>query len=236
MNCQDFEDLILDLARKGTGSEAWRASAMEHAGSCPLCRRRLDDQLALTEALRLAAEDNAESPSRLETAVLSAFRERQGKLLQQQQAGSRRRFSWAPAWGIAAALTVAVLGFALFRTLTPARLTGSLSAGKEAGDALQPGTGGSAGPRVERPSVEVSTDFIQLTSGAGIASMESGQLVRVLLPRSAVAAYGLPFNRELADRPVAAQVLVGQDGMARAIRFLGEPDVRNVSTSLGTGK
>jgi len=57
-----------------------------------------------------------------------------------------------------------------------------------------------------------------------------------LLPRSAVAAYGLPFNRELADRPVAAQVLVGQDGMARAIRFLGEPDVRNVSTSLGTGK
>jgi hypothetical protein len=79
---------------------------------------------------------------------------------------------------------------------------------------------------------DVATDFIALSSDAELASMESGQLVRVMLPRSALAAWGLPFNREIADKPVSAQVLIGQDGIARAIRFLGDPEVRIVPAVL----
>jgi hypothetical protein len=79
---------------------------------------------------------------------------------------------------------------------------------------------------------EIATDFIALTSAAELSSMESGQLVRVLLPRSALASFGLPFNQELREKPIAAQVLIGQDGVARAIRFLRDPDVRFVQTGM----
>jgi len=266
MKCQDFETLIMDLARNAMGDGALRARAMEHAGSCRRCARRLNDEQALTEVLRRAAEDRAESPSHLETAVLFAFRERQGN---RPPAGSRRRLLWAPAWGIAAALAVTVLGTVLFRILVPSQPAGVLVEGKATGEVLQPDVsradgqtatasavsanrtndeaataglaaarraGGGSKPQTDGPSPEVSTDFIPLTSGAEIASMESGQLVRVLLPRNAVAAYGLPFNRDLADRPVAAQVLIGQDGMARAIRFLGDQNGRTVQTNLSTTK
>ncbi len=87
-------------------------------------------------------------------------------------------------------------------------------------------------PRKAAAPEEIATDFIALTSAANLSSMESGQLVRVQLPRSALAYYGLPFNQELADKPVSAQVLVGQDGVARAIRFLREADSRVVQTGL----
>jgi len=79
---------------------------------------------------------------------------------------------------------------------------------------------------------EVATDFIALTSAAELSSMESGQLVRVMLPRSSMASFGLPFNQELREKPVAAQVLIGQDGVARAIRFLQDPDVRFVQIGM----
>jgi hypothetical protein len=40
------------------------------------------------------------------------------------------------------------------------------------------------------------------------------------MPRSALIAFGLPVNVEHADAPVNAELLLGEDGMARAIRFV----------------
>ncbi len=79
---------------------------------------------------------------------------------------------------------------------------------------------------------EIATDFFALTSGTEIATMESGQIVRVLLPRNAMAAYGLPVNQERLNEPVTAQVLVGQDGVARAIRFLGSQNSNFFQTGM----
>jgi hypothetical protein len=79
---------------------------------------------------------------------------------------------------------------------------------------------------------EIATDFFALTSGPEVAAMESGQLVRVLLPRNAMAAYGLPVNQERIDQPVTAQVLIGQDGVARAIRFLSTQHSNYVQTGM----
>ena len=79
---------------------------------------------------------------------------------------------------------------------------------------------------------EVASDFIPLTNRAEISAMESGQIVRVLLPRTAMASYGLPFNQDRADVPVSAQVLIGQDGVARAIRFLSDAKTSTVQTGM----
>ncbi|HZS07008.1 MAG TPA: hypothetical protein VFD58_19385 [Blastocatellia bacterium] len=65
---------------------------------------------------------------------------------------------------------------------------------------------------------EVYSDFIPLGSGDQIP-MESGHLMRVRMPRSVLPTFGLPMNVERANEPIRAEVLVGDDGMARAIRF-----------------
>ena len=67
---------------------------------------------------------------------------------------------------------------------------------------------------------EIATDFIPLMRGDGMAFMESGQIVRVELPRTALASFGLPVNMERADESIKADVVVGNDGLARAIRFV----------------
>jgi hypothetical protein len=66
---------------------------------------------------------------------------------------------------------------------------------------------------------EDATDFIPLSYGGVQKPMESGEVIRLQMPRPALIAYGLPVNVEQADAPVKAELLLGEDGMARAIRF-----------------
>lgn len=67
---------------------------------------------------------------------------------------------------------------------------------------------------------EIVTDFIPLTQGGGFGAGESAHVVRVELPRTALARFGLPVNAESEAGRVKADVLVGEDGVARAIRFV----------------
>jgi hypothetical protein len=69
-------------------------------------------------------------------------------------------------------------------------------------------------------AAEIATDFIPLMQGGQFGQTEGGHLVRVELPRSAMASFGLPVNYERADGRVKADVLLGEDGLARAIRFV----------------
>ena len=67
---------------------------------------------------------------------------------------------------------------------------------------------------------EVATDFLPLSEASNLDPLESGQVVRVELPRSALVSFGLPMNVERADEPITADVLLGEDGVARAVRFV----------------
>jgi hypothetical protein len=67
---------------------------------------------------------------------------------------------------------------------------------------------------------EIATDFMPLTYDGGAMAMESGHVVRVELPRTALVSMGLPMNPERAGELVKADVLMGDDGVARAIRFV----------------
>ncbi|MCA1635765.1 MAG: hypothetical protein LC802_19275 [Acidobacteria bacterium] len=68
---------------------------------------------------------------------------------------------------------------------------------------------------------EIVTDFIPLSQGgARLSAGDGGQVVRIELPRSALERFGLPMNVERANERVKADVLLGEDGMARAIRFV----------------
>ncbi|MGE0126936.1 MAG: anti-sigma factor [Blastocatellales bacterium] len=67
---------------------------------------------------------------------------------------------------------------------------------------------------------EYLSDFFPLNYGGAQTPMESGEVIRVQMPRSALARFGLPVNVERADVPVKADLLVGEDGLAQAIRFV----------------
>jgi hypothetical protein len=72
----------------------------------------------------------------------------------------------------------------------------------------------------QQQAVEVATDFFPISYGNLPNMQEGGQLVRVELPRSAVARFGLPVNMDRPGDRVKADVLVGVDGLAQAIRFV----------------
>ena len=70
-----------------------------------------------------------------------------------------------------------------------------------------------------RPS-EIATDFIPLRYMNVANLQEGGQIVRVEVPRSALANFGLPVNMDRYNERVKADVLYGVDGLAHAIRFV----------------
>ena len=67
---------------------------------------------------------------------------------------------------------------------------------------------------------EIATDFFPVGDVSALNLQDGGQLVRVELPRSALARFGLPVNTERANQRVKADVLFSADGLARAIRFV----------------
>lgn len=95
---------------------------------------------------------------------------------------------------------------------------------------IEPGEGTAVAGGASKPNetesakaneTESVTDFISLVAGAPTGMpLESGQLVRVQMPRAALASLGLPLNAERGNEPVKADVLLGGDGLARAIRFV----------------
>lgn len=91
-----------------------------------------------------------------------------------------------------------------------------------------PGTGPGTKPGIKpgldlrddpNTEAEIATDFFPLMN-RGAGQLDSGQIVRVELPRSALMSFGLPMNMDRADERIKADVVVGNDGLARAIRFV----------------
>ncbi|HEY0457797.1 MAG TPA: hypothetical protein VGC97_01520 [Pyrinomonadaceae bacterium] len=79
---------------------------------------------------------------------------------------------------------------------------------------------GNSSKREISPAVavaETKTDFIALTYAA---NTDSGQIVRVKVPSSMMVSLGLKTNVEKESELVSAEVVIGDDGLARAIRFI----------------
>lgn len=70
-------------------------------------------------------------------------------------------------------------------------------------------------PPVIRPE-----GFVAVPTAAGLPQFESGAIVRMSLPVAVLPAYGVDISPASGDDPIEADVLVGQDGRARAIRLV----------------
>lgn len=68
---------------------------------------------------------------------------------------------------------------------------------------------------------ELTTDFMPLTY-AGDREDEGGQIVRMEVPREALIALGIPMAKDLTSERIRADIKLGDDGVALAIRLISD--------------
>jgi hypothetical protein len=75
-------------------------------------------------------------------------------------------------------------------------------------------------PPAARLMEEVATDYMPVGFARPLRADEYVQVVRISLPRNEMARFGLPVSPAAGAEPVEADVILGEDGVARAIRFV----------------
>lgn len=155
-----------------------------------------------------------EAPGRVEAELRTAFRAH-AKMGASGSRSLQARSRWMPVltWAAAAAALVAV-AFFLVRGRAP-ELAPLVPRGAEMAMAGMP-----AEIENEGGTPTVESGFIPLPNAAQIDPNEEVNLVRVEVPRSAMIALGYDVKPEEASQSVQADVMLGNDGLARAVRFL----------------
>ena len=241
MTCQELRAALVDHARdalSGIGSQAAIESHLEH---CHACATEFARQRALTQALRIVARASAHEapPPVLEERLLEAF------AAQHSHAAPVVKRRLAP-W-LAAAASIAILGGVSYGVWSRAEVS-EVRSKPEAADVrlkpdtpdvrlepdttrgLKPDTTRALATRAARPASRPGLrieDFVALPGVVGLPAFESGRIVRVDLPVLSLPAYGVELVPDAAHTEVQADVLVGQDGQARAIRLVRTSDARN---------
>jgi len=210
MNCQEFWNTMPEFG------DAEGLANHEHLTHCAGCQARLRNWQALKTGLRAVAGEmrRIETPRRVEARLRAAFREHPGMAPSGLRAWpARARWIPAMAWGTA----VVVFGLALFlvRGRQPAVATPRAAQGLALAAAGIP-----AGMETDDGTPVMESGFIPLPNAAQIGENEEVNLVRVEVPRSAMIALGFDVKPEEASQPVQADVMLGYDGLARAVRFL----------------
>jgi len=202
MNCQEFWE---------TGGET-----LDHLQECPACAARHERQERLAQRLHVlgAEKRHVGAPARVERRLVAAYRG------QAAFSGVRRNFSWFPmvAWGTALAAT-AVAGLLLVHPRQPH-------------PAHRMVRNPVALAMVETPETldaianlaDADGEFIRLPNAETLAPNEQIDVIRVAVPRSAMIPLGYTVSEEHASETVEADVVLGSDGQARAVRFVEGTD------------
>jgi len=212
MSCEDFEDDVVDLARGEELGEAERGEALAHAEACLRCAARLEDERAVTSGLRAfaARTAGAEAPARVEAALLRALRDPEGLDADGSAAARPSRPIELLLLAAAAAILAAIV-------VVPPRAGRLHEPAPATYAAAAPST--TVEPEAEAAAAGENAEFVSLSYGEDLRELDSLQVVSVELPRTALAALGWPADSGQAGS-VKAEVIVGHDGVARAIRFV----------------
>lgn len=253
MNCNEFELIVIALARNQLMDTAANEMGLVHAESCGRCAGLLASERFLVAGARAVVAEiaNEEAPARVEAALLAAFHEHTlvsaSPAVMPISMKTNTWSFWRPV-AVAALILVLISTVAVFwsysKSLNPnslkqanEELTG-LSAPVElsgpvvtvvklGGEILKPSDiTRRQGPLPQRilrrkpNKTEVVSQFYPLIEGEDLDTSEVTQVVRVELPASALSAAGLSVGSDVSTVPVKADVALGYDGLARAIRFV----------------
>jgi hypothetical protein len=148
----------------------------------------------LLEGLRaLAADGPREAPLHIEEQLRAQFR---------KQNRRRHLAAWMPAFSVATAAGIALLLWVHAKP-KPAPAPAEVAALAVA-------------PVAEE---DADSSFYPLPEAEALPAVENAMVVRVQLPVSSLQLMGVPVGEERADASVQADLLLGQDGLARAVRL-----------------
>ena len=196
MTCDVFESSIVELARGVRLPLATEAVVKSHLQICDGCAARLQSERELTNGIREIAQQAAhlKPAADLEDRLLEAF----ARMHDPAAKGWNVSRTWLAA--AAALLVAAGAGVWTAATLERANL-------RTVAD--------------ESPAAREFLDgFVVLPVAAGLPPLESGVIVRVQVPVSALPKYGVEVVSDTSKGEIQADLLVGQDGQPRAIRFV----------------
>ena len=242
MNCRDYENTILNMARAQLLEASARRRTIAHIAECPACADRLAEQQALTAAVRATAKSLREegASAQVEQSLRAAFRKQHSAAPTFRYAPVRAR-QWPNRTLLAAAaILLLFLLVGAIRQWSPTERNQKTATTPPAPkESEKPPERPSplrrsepktlrlvAAERRTRPAPQrqaasmEDTEFIALASENQLVPLESGQVLRVELPASTLISMGLRITAEDVSKPVPADLLVGQDGLPRAIRFV----------------
>ena len=243
MTCHTLRDAIVDLARDRAAGPGTRAAVDSHVEHCRSCAALLTRERQLSQGLRaLAAATSTDgAPEALGRRLLEAFAERRPAEASTVAVGRSRWLSAAAALLIVAGSSALWLSTrrqpvaeserspsrhearADVRTAEPAPAQGEALIADP--PRTTPVVAGGHRPRAARRTPPASrvvrpVGFVTLPGAAGLPDFESGQIIRMEIPLASLPSYGIEILPDAQGTPVAADLLVGQDGQARAIRLV----------------
>ena len=245
MFCRDFEKIAGDLSAGRLMEAGKRERALRHASECSACALRLNAERTLEAGLRAFAEgaEEGEAPPHLKLALRAAF-DRQVIAAPVAVPAPARLRNLALRWTAAALVLLAVAVALLSRSAPPNIKKEDMSSGGNPAPRsfiepdnqelkIEPHVAKKIPTKRRAATVagvardnETVTDYIPLTYLADATAMESGWVLRVELPPSALIAMGLPAPADQTDSRVKADVVVSDDGVARAVRFVRQDSAR----------
>lgn len=232
MKCREFAGVVHELARAEQLDPAVAAIARAHAEACPHCGCRLAEARRLAALVQSAAAESRNLGARpqVEQQLLDAFRREHA---QRRNRIAPRYFGWRVAFGWAgAAAAAALLAFVLLHRAPDHRSSPVVRQSANATASSSPASGqsvvvhkSSAGSParavpVQAAETSLASEFVPVPYSGGIAPGDSGVIVRVQVPRTALAELGYPVDETQGSGVVQADLLVGEDGWPHAVRIV----------------
>ena len=214
MDCAQFESILYEIERPGTEGFALRESALKHAESCDRCAGLMMEAQSLDAGLQvlMAAAAEQKAPPRVEAQLITELRRQRSVALQRRVRRQIAALSTAAVALLAAGLSLHYwTGKGGRATPTPASPI-----------AQSPAEPASAVPNVIEDDSEYASSFQPLPFADDPSALEDGAVVRVEMPRTALASFGLPVAAMESDGTVRADLIVSADGTPQAIRLVSQ--------------
>jgi hypothetical protein len=224
--CKEFHPLIVAAARR----EPVAAELEQHLDTCPDCCVALANQRSLTAALGAIAKSDPLPPHAMQAALLAELR----SVTPVRAARVSKRLAFLAA-AIAAAVALAFFWPTPHTPAPPqlARVVPPPPVVEQPKPAPQPvrqlpvrakrhqaPRTVPAAPAASVPQPEVATDFYRVPYTEPLRPNELADIYRVQVPRATMAAFGIPVIGGRLDSQITADVVVGEDGVTRAVRFI----------------
>lgn len=217
MTCEEFEAIGLERPDALTHADVAYSEAIAHANSCSRCaalQESWQEARAELQMLRAATRD-IQAPQRVEMRLRQEFRNRHRTV-------KTRTVAVFAAWALATAAVL--LGAASWWNwhLTQGQQLNT-SAGNKIGattpGVVASGEGNVADSEDEPTLVADNAGDFTLLPGSLPQEADDSAIVRVRMQRGALGALGLPVNEERVSDWIQVDLLVGQDGQPKAVRF-----------------